>query len=97
MSSKIIDSHAESALCKYGLKFTPIPRENLTELRSDIRKFCRKLRLIEFSHNKTPSTDELDIAKPESSYTPNRHRDIILDTYINFLLKHPLQSSADPE
>ena len=84
-------------MCKYGLKFTPVPRENLTELRSDIRKFCRKLRLIEFFHNKTPSTDEHDIAKPESSFTPSRHRDIILDTYIDFLLKHPLQSSdVDP-
>ena len=68
-------------LCKYGLKFTAVPRQNLTELHSDIRKFCRKLRLIELFHNKNPSTDENDIAKPESSFTPNRHRDIILGTY----------------
>ena len=89
-----MDANAKSALCKYGLKFTPDARENLTELRSDIRKFYRKLRLIQFFHNKTPSTDEHDIAKPENSLTPNRHRDIILESCIDFLLKHPLQSQG---
>ena len=48
LSSKTIDINAQSALCGYGLKFTPVPRENIIELRSDIRKFCRKLRLTEF-------------------------------------------------
>ena len=46
LSSKTIDINAQSALC--GLKFTFVPRENIIELRSDIRKFCRKVRLTEF-------------------------------------------------
>ena len=43
----------------------------------DIRKFFL---LLEFFHNKIPSTDEHAIAKPKISFIPTRHRDIILDT-----------------
>ena len=52
LSSKIINKQAKDILIKQRLKFTPVPRTNLIELRADIRKFCRKLRLVEFSADK---------------------------------------------
>ena len=66
---------------------------NLTELRTDIRKFCRKLRLIEFFADKDMREDD-SLVKPESTFTPYQQRDTILDTYIDFLIKYPLEEMA---
>ena len=38
-------------LLRRGLKFTPTPKPNTIELKSDIQEFTRKLRLIEFFHS----------------------------------------------
>ena len=92
-SGKIIDKDTKNALISYGLKFTPIPQSNLIGLRTDIRKFCRKLRLIEFFAEK-PITEDTSLVKPESTFCPNRNRDLILDTYIDFLLKYPLEEKV---
>ena len=48
LTPKQINEKAKDVLVKYGLKFTPRPRSNHVELKSDIKKFCRKLRLIEY-------------------------------------------------
>ena len=93
ISGKNIDKDIKNVLIKYGLKFTPIPQRNLIELRTDIRKFCRKLRLIEFFAEEPTIEDDSQV-KPESTFHPNRNRDPILDTYIDFLLKYPLEEKS---
>ena len=93
ISGKTIDKDIKNVLIKYGLKFTPIPQRNLIELRTDIRKFCRKLRLIEFFAEE-PTIEDNSLVKPESTFHPNRNRVPILDTYIDFLLKYPLEEKA---
>ena len=93
-TSKTLNEYGKHVLLLYGLKFTPVPKTNLIELRTDLRKFCRKLRLIEFFADKPNSKDD-SIVKPESKFSPNRNRDIILDTYIDFLLKYPLEEKTE--
>ena len=43
-----------------GLKFTPTPKPNTAELKSDIQEFSRKLRLIEFFYS-----ENLDSSKKQ--------------------------------
>ena len=93
ISGKNIDKDIKNVLIKYGLKFTPIPQRNLIELRTDIRKFCRKLRLIEFFAEE-PTIVDNSLVKLESTFHPNINRDPILDTYIDFLLQYPLEEKA---
>ena len=80
LSSKIINKQAKDILINQGLEFTPVPRTNLIELRADIRKFCRKLRLVEFFADKEESSDDISLVEPESDFTPERHRDPVSDT-----------------
>ena len=91
ISGKNIDKDIKNVLIKYGLKFTPIPQRNLIELRTDIRKFCRKLRLIEFFAEESTIEDN-SVVKPESTFHPNRNCHPILDIYIDFL--YPLEEKA---
>ena len=76
-------------LVNKGLKFTPVPRTNTTELKADVKTFCRKLRLKEFFTDK-PITEDPSLVKPKSNFTPKRNRDPILDAYIDYLTKYPL-------
>ena len=71
-------------LVNKGLKFTPVPRTNTTELKADVKTFCHKLRLKEFFTDK-PITEDPSLVKPKSNFTPKRNRDPILDTYIDYL------------
>ena len=89
-----IDEHAKDVLINYGLKFTPVPASNLIELRADIRKFCRKLKLKEFFAGKETHNDK-SLVKPKSVFSPQRNRDAIPDTYIDFLVKYPLEEKRD--
>ena len=82
LSTKPIDKNALQVLTDYGLKFTPVPRQNLIELKTDIKRFARKLRLIEFFADKDLQDDD-SLVKPESNFTPNHQRDNALDTYID--------------
>ena len=43
LSSKNFNETIISVLCNKGLKFTPVPRSNFSELQADIKSFCRKL------------------------------------------------------
>ena len=69
-----------------GLKFTPTPRENSYELKADIETFTRKLRLIEYFHDKGSPDDEESLVRNKSTFYPehnrNRHLDIAID-YLN--------------
>ena len=67
---------------------------NLVELKADIRKFCRKLRLIEYFSDR-PFRESIDIVKPDSTFNPPRNRDPVLDTYIDCLTKYPLEEVAN--
>ena len=58
LSTKQIDKNALQVLTDYGLKFTSVPRQHLTELKTDIKRFARKLRLIEFFADKELQDDE---------------------------------------
>ena len=69
-----------------GLKFTPTRRENSYELKADIETFTRKLRLIEYFHDKGSPDDEKSLVRNKSTFYPehnrNRHLDIAID-YLN--------------
>ena len=45
-------TQAEINILKRGLKFTPTPNENVSELKVDTMSFTRKLRLKEYFHDK---------------------------------------------
>ena len=83
-------------LLKYGLKLTPVPRMNLTELRTDIKTFCRRLRLMEFFVDKDMRKDD-SLVTPESTFTPYQQRDTFLDTYIDFLIKYRLEEMTQKQ
>ena len=48
--SKNLTEHQIKLLSK-GLKYTPIPKQNMEELRNDIKKFTRKIKLREYFYN----------------------------------------------
>ena len=85
-------------MTKFGLKFTPTPRSNHVELKSDVKEFCRKLRLIEYWADKNDSTNQNDfdpsLVKNPSNFNPPSHRNIILDTYIDYLTKYPFDETC---
>ena len=69
-----------------GLKFTPTPKTNTFELKSDIRNFSRKLRLIEFFATEQGGHEEEEsIHQNKSSFCPPINRDKKLDAAINFI------------
>ena len=69
---------------------------NVTEVKADKRKFCRKLRLIEYFSDRQ-ETESIDIVKPESTFTPPKNRVPVLDTYTDFLTKYPLEELAEKQ
>jgi hypothetical protein len=48
---------SEIKLLTKGLKFTPTPKSNHQELKTDIKEYMRKLRLVEFFHNRENDDD----------------------------------------
>ena len=89
LSQRPLCNTAKNLLIKKGLKFTPIQRQNIVSLQSDIYRFTRKLRLAEFKIDTQNIHGSL--AKPPSTFTPSRGRDRVLDTYVDFLHKTPLE------
>ena len=87
-------THSQISVLLYGPKFTPTPRKDISELENDIQKFCRKLRLMEFFNDKDPTTND-SILKLPSKFNPARNRDIVLDNYIDYLTKQPLNAPND--
>ena len=103
LSSKKLSS-AEIQLLSKGLKFTPTPKPNVTELESDITEFTRKLRLSEFfgSQDDNDSQTESDsdnsqdedpsLVRNKSKFHPPHNRDKILESYIDYIQGQPLNS-----
>ena len=68
-----------------GLKFTPTPKRNIIQLKSDIHNYTRKLRLTDFFHN-APETNNLqNLFKTKSHFTPSRNKGRDLDHQIDIL------------
>lgn len=89
MSSISLSSPQIRILSK-GLKFTPTPVSNLTELEKDIDEFCRKLRLKEYFYEDETvreTNDDISLARNKSNFHPKRNRDKTLDTCIDSLQK----------
>lgn len=80
-------------LLNLGLKFTPTPRENSDEMKSDIKEFTRKLRLGEFFLDN--DTDDNSIVKNKSNFMPPRGRNRVLDNYIDHLTQTSERKSAN--
>lgn len=85
-------SEGEISLLKNGLKFTPTPKTNITDLRADISVFNRKMRLAEFFKD-TETQEYESIVKNKSKFTPKRNRDGHLDRFIDHLNTFPIESN----
>lgn len=82
----------EIKLLTKGLKFTPTPHSaNIQELQSDVAEFHRKIRLKEFFHDKHFHDDSL--VRNKSNFQPQKGRNIVLDSYIEFTKTIPKQSN----
>lgn len=92
LSNKEI-SYTEIKLLQRGLKFTPTPNVNTTQLREDIQEFCRKLKLRELFADK--HTDDESIVKNRSTFIPPKGREIDLDNYVEHLTTFPLTQKND--
>ena len=68
-----------------ALKFTPTPKRNIIQLKSDIHNYIRKLGLTEFFHNAPENNNLQNIFKTKSHFTPSRNRDRDLDHQIDIL------------
>ena len=62
-----------------GSKFTPTPKRNIIQLKSDIHNYTRKLRLTDFFHNAPENNNLQNLFKTKSHFTPSRNRDRDLD------------------
>ena len=78
-------------LLKRGLKFTPTPPRNTTELKADIHEFSQKLRLAEYFNDKEQNIDN-SLAKNKSNFVPPRSEDDHLALFLNDLSKLEQQS-----
>ena len=80
-----------------GLKFTPTPLPNITELKSEVQHFTRKLRLAEFfnsdeSGSESDEETEVSLVKNKSKFCPPHNRNKALESYIANLHSQPLQA-----
>ena len=78
LSSKTL-SRYQTNIFLQDLKFTPIPQRNNIELKSNIQKYTRRLRLAEFFQNKESNDSEENLFQKPSTYTSPRNRDRDLD------------------
>ena len=78
LSSKTL-SRYQTNIFLQGLKFTPTPQCNNIELKSNIQKYTRRLRLAEFFQNKESNDSEENLFQKPSTFTSPRNRDRDLD------------------
>ena len=79
-------------LLKLGLKFTPTPTTNHTELMTDMKSFCRRLRLKEEfydSDDETPTNEKQEgpLVRNKSKHMPKPRRNTMLDDCIDILTR----------
>ena len=84
LSKRKLSSYQVNILLR-GLKFTPTPKRNIIQLKSDIHNYTRKLRLTEFFHNAPENNNLQNLFKTKSHFTPSRNRDRDLDHQIDIL------------
>ena len=63
LTPKQINEKAKKVLIKYELKFTPRPRSDHEELKTDIKKFCIKLRLTEYTADTDGNANDISLKK----------------------------------
>lgn len=80
---------------KHGLKFTPTPQCNVSELKSDVSSFCRKLRLSEKFSDEEGNNDNGErkdyLVFNNSSWNPPKSKDPELEHFINIIKSCPLE------
>ncbi|XP_028402123.1 uncharacterized protein LOC114525116 [Dendronephthya gigantea] len=82
MSSREL-SNEEINLLERGLKFTPTPKQNRSELKTDIQEFTRRMRLLEFFNNQRPNEDtDKSLVKNPSNFVPPKSEDRYLNMFI---------------
>lgn len=86
LSNRVLNE-TEIKLLSKGLKYTPTPRMNNEQLKTDIKEYTRKLRLKEyFYEDDDDSTQNLneeqeqDLVRNKSDFNPKRGRNQTLDT-----------------
>ena len=84
LSKKTLSRYQVNILLR-GLKFTPTPKRNIIQLKSDIHNYTRKLRLTEFFHNARENNNLQNLFKTKSHFTASRNRDRDLDHQIGIL------------
>ena len=86
-------SPQEIELLKHGLKFTPTPSSNDTELQTDIKELCRKLRLAErFANTESDTDNDKDshpLVRNKSGWNPPKSKDTHLEDTIQYLKEYP--------
>ena len=88
---------SEILLLKKGLKFTPAPKSNTSELRADVNVFCRKLRLTELLYNE--DEDEIidePLVRNKTGWNPPRSQDQVLEETIQMIKDYPMESKNKP-
>ena len=81
---------------KHGLKFTPTPSANETELQTDVKELCRKLRLAErFSNNDSETIDDPPLVRNKSGWNPPKSRDKHLEDTIQYLKDYPRDANKN--
>ena len=83
MSSKTLSRYQTNVLLR-SLKFTPTPKRNNIELKSNTQNYRLRLLLAEIFQNKEAS-DSKNLFQMQSTFTPPRNRDRDLDHQIDVL------------
>ena len=88
-------------LLNRGLKFTPTPKANTIELKTDLHDFTRKLRLKEYfyyeneetlNESETDSNINQSLVKNKNNFNPPRNLNHVLDITCDFL-NNPSEST----
>ena len=87
--SKKTLSDKEIELLKHGLKFTPTPNEDDTELQTDIKELCRKLRLAERFANTDNEPYNEPLVRNKTGWNPPKSHDAHLEDAIQYLKEYP--------
>ena len=83
---------SEILLLKKGLKFTPTPKSNTSELRADVNEFCRKLRLTELFYNEEDEEKDEPLVRIKTGWNPPNSQDQVIFV---FLLEDTIQMIKD--
>ena len=82
---------------KKGLKFPPTPKSNTSELKTDIKEFCRKLRLSErfYKPDDDHEHQEIPLVRNKKVWQPPKSEDKLLEQTIQTLHEFPLEHSKN--